>query len=156
MTNGWWATTYPNDRGNAARLKRAIKAWTRQALGISGKISAARVELERIFDVEGVAPDYKRILEDNFQLYHAYIPKPYPGRIVLFRARTRQLLHSFERDLNWGELVAGGVEIIDLPGSHDTFLNETNMRTIAARIAQQVSENLETTPERTGSNPVFG
>jgi thioesterase domain-containing protein len=125
--------------GNVARLKRTIKAWARRASGISGGMSASRVEVERVFDVEGVAPAYRKILEDNLQLYRDYVPKPYAGRITLFRARSRPLLHSFERDLNWGELVAGGTEICDVPGNHFTVVNEPGMRVIAERLVEELS-----------------
>jgi thioesterase domain-containing protein/acyl carrier protein len=128
-------------RGNVARLKRTVKAWTRRILGISAAMGASRVEVERIFDVEGVAPAYRKILEDNLQLYRNYVPKPYLGRITLFRARTRPLLHSFERDLNWGEFVAGGAEINDVPGNHFTLVNDPGMRVIAERLVEQLSRS---------------
>ena len=63
-------------------------------------------------------------MEDNLRLFRAYVPKSYPGRVILFRARARPLLHSLERDLGWGGLVAGGVEIHDLAGNHDDLVSE--------------------------------
>ncbi len=127
--------------GNVARLKRTIKAWARHSLGNSAGMSASRVEVERVFDVEGVAPAYRKILEDNLQLYRDYVPGPYAGRITLFRALTRPLLHTFERDLNWGELVAGGVEICDVPGNHFTLVNEPGMRIIGERLAMALGKD---------------
>ncbi|MGO9110863.1 MAG: amino acid adenylation domain-containing protein [Thermoguttaceae bacterium] len=128
-------------RETIARLKRAFKAWTRHATGISAVIGASRVEVERIWDVKGMASSHRKILEDNLQLFRAYVPKPYPGRIMLFRARARPLLHSLEHDLNWGELVAGGVEINDLPGNHVDLLCEPGMRAFAERLVERLSES---------------
>ena len=124
---------------NVARVRRTIKDWTRAPLGISAVTGASRVSVERIWDVDGIAPAIRRVMENNLQLFFDYIPKPYPGRIMLFRARARPLLHSLDRDLGWGKLAAGGVEIIDLPGSHANLLREPSMRVIAERLVERLS-----------------
>jgi amino acid adenylation domain-containing protein len=126
-------------RENVARVKRTIKAWTRRAVGISSVIGTWRVEVERIWDVAGMAPAHRKILEDNLRLFRAYVPKPCPGRITLFRAQASPLLHPRERDLGWGELVAGGVEIHDLPANHVSILLEPSIRVIAERIVERMS-----------------
>jgi amino acid adenylation domain-containing protein len=128
-------------RENIARLRRKIKDWTRRALGISAASGASRVSVESIWDVDGIAPATREVMEHNLQLFFAYAPQPYPGRIMLFRARARPLLHSLDRDLGWGKLAAGGVEIIDLPGSHDNLLREPSMRVIAERLVARLPKS---------------
>jgi hypothetical protein len=58
---------------------------------------------------------------------------------MLFRARARPLLHSLEHDLGWGKFAAG-VDVVDLPGSHDHLLNESNMRLVAERIVERLGK----------------
>jgi thioesterase domain-containing protein len=128
-------------RENVARVRRTVKDWTRRALGISAAIGASRALVERIWDVDGIAPAVRKVMENNLQLFLAYAPKPYPGPIMLFRARARPLLHSLDRDLGWGKLAAGGVEIIDLPGSHDNLLREPNMRVVAERLVERLNKS---------------
>jgi thioesterase domain-containing protein len=127
-------------RKNLARVKRNIKAWMRRALGISALIGRSRVEVERIFDMAGTKPSHRKIMEDNLRLFNAYVPRPYPGHIMLFRARARPLLHSFDPDLGWDGLAAGGVEIHVLPGNHLDLMVEPALGAIAERLAERLSK----------------
>jgi thioesterase domain-containing protein len=127
-------------RDNAAQLKRSIKAWTRRGLALTGLIAAARVEVEDILRVEGLTPAYRKLLDHNLQLFRAYAPKPYPGRITLFRARARDLFHPADRDLGWGEFAAGGVEVNDVPGSHGALFRDPIMSGIGEQLAERLSK----------------
>jgi amino acid adenylation domain-containing protein len=127
-------------RENVARVRRAIKTRMR-ALGVSGEVGTSHVSVDSIWDVGEIAPATKEVMENNLRLFFAYVPKPYPGGIMLFRARARPLLHSLDRDLGWGNLAAGGVEIIDLPGSHDNLLSESSMRRVAKRLVERLDRS---------------
>ena len=57
----------------------------------------------------------KVFLEDiNNRISFAYKPQGYPGDMTLFRPQEN---FSFVRDpkMGWGELVKGGMDIVDLP-----------------------------------------
>lgn len=61
--------------------------------------------------------------------------EPYPGRITLFRATddpTRQNLK--DESLGWRSLARGGVEIIPVPGTHNTLFIQPNVKTLAAAL----------------------
>ena len=59
--------------------------------------------------------------------------RPFPGRIVLFRARTHALFSFYSRDLGWSELVRGGLEIVEIPGTHATILRLPHVRVLAEK-----------------------
>ena len=47
-----------------------------------------------------------------------YVPKPYIGRVVLFRTAQFQTGRFRDPELGWGKLVRGGLEVYELPGDH--------------------------------------
>jgi|GEM_PF-5240564 len=49
--------------------------------------------------------------------YLAYSPRKFGGRIVLYRAKTRPLLHSLSPDCGWSS-VTKNLEIVPVPGDH--------------------------------------
>ena len=75
-------------------------------------------------DVRAQMIDYLRALAE-----HRY--RPYPGRAVLFRARTRPLFRSHSPDIGWSKLVLGGLEIVHLSGNHETIVYEPYVHELA-------------------------
>jgi aspartate racemase len=65
---------------------------------------------------------YLYVRERNAKAEKAYVAKPYPGRITLFRATRQPLGCAPEPYLGWDKVASEGVEIYDLPGSHSQHL----------------------------------
>jgi thioesterase domain-containing protein len=61
----------------------------------------------------------------------AYVPSPYPGRIVLFASEDRP--PSFED--GWARIAAGGVEVHRIAATHLGLLGETAAAALAERLA---------------------
>jgi thioesterase domain-containing protein len=56
-------------------------------------------------------------------LVQRYRPKPYPGRVLLFRSSLPSVGLYGDPQFGWGELFNGGLEVCDIPGDHrDMFL----------------------------------
>jgi thioesterase domain-containing protein len=67
----------------------------------------------------------------------AYKPKPYEGRVVLFRATHAPKEGSYgPPDLGWGTLTAGGLDIIMIPGDHHSMLQEPNIAVLAEEMSR--------------------
>jgi thioesterase domain-containing protein len=62
-----------------------------------------------------------------------YRPKPWPGRITLFRA-TVQPDPRLPRDLGWTPFAEDGVEVYELPGDHDLVFREPNIQVLAEQV----------------------
>ena len=64
-----------------------------------------------------------------------YIPKPYPGRITLFRA-SHQPPGPAQDDpyLRWDKVALGGVEVYDVPGYHASIIVEPHVRVLAEKL----------------------
>ncbi|HEY1376788.1 MAG TPA: thioesterase domain-containing protein, partial [Gemmataceae bacterium] len=94
---------------------------------------AAARKAEAAFDLTRLPDSYRKLLEYHFQILLDYTPRPYPGRVTLLRARAQPLTRVQATDLGWSGL-AGGVDVIDVPGSHDTLLREPYVRVLADRL----------------------
>jgi thioesterase domain-containing protein len=52
-----------------------------------------------------------------------YVPYVYPGRVVLFRASQQPPGIYKDQLLGWGEIFTGGIEVHEIPGTHDSITN---------------------------------
>jgi thioesterase domain-containing protein/acyl carrier protein len=96
---------------------------------------------------------YKMILADNSIASDAYIPKPFGGRLALFRA-TESVFYSqnyLDAGLGWRNLV-GTLDIYDVPGTHMTMVEEPQVQ----NLAQQMQQALKQEPWQRPSKPAFG
>jgi amino acid adenylation domain-containing protein len=106
----------------------------------SGGLSSLKPGLDELFDVNQLPDSYREMMENNLRAAREYVPKPYPSRVTLIRARTRPLLHSFRKDLGWGEWAEGGVDIKCVPGHHASILEEPGIRILAERLQEAADQ----------------
>lgn len=73
--------------------------------------------------------------EVSEQLSRLYVPKPYFGKVVLFRAMERDAFEvDGNRDMGWKQLTAAGLQIFDVPGDHLGILKDPNVRVMAEQL----------------------
>jgi len=65
-----------------------------------------------------------------------YRPKPYPGRLTLFRATSKGPLEGDDDFLGWGPLVSGGIDVHDVPSSHSTILSEPVLKILSQELRE--------------------
>jgi amino acid adenylation domain-containing protein len=64
-------------------------------------------------------------------------PKTYGGRVSVFRTRRQPLNRVRDKELGWGKLAAGGVDLHYVSGRHGSpLLREPNVRGLAAELKQ--------------------
>ena len=95
---------------------------------------STRSDADGLFDLSRLPEPFRNLLEAHYRALREYVPTAYPGRVTLFRARTRPLLRLHGRDLGWSRLAAGGLEIIEITGNHTSILNEPHDRVLAQRL----------------------
>ncbi len=66
-----------------------------------------------------------------------YAPRPYPGKIYLFRARVDPLRDPL---LGWAGLALQGLEMVAIPGNHVYLMRKPAVR----RLAEAIEQRLET------------
>ena len=79
-----------------------------------------------------------------------YVPRPYAGRVTLFRATEQPRGIIADPTLGWGKLVLGGLEIYDTPGHHGAIVREPRALATAHQLldALQKAQNKKTDPVR--------
>jgi thioesterase domain-containing protein len=91
-------------------------------------------EIERLDDFDKVPDQLRRVMVTNFQAWTEYVPRPYPGRVTLFRGRIKPLFHARKNDFGWGEVAQGGVEIRTVRGSHWSMLAPPLVGSVAEQV----------------------
>ena len=80
---------------------------------------------------DGIPEHFKVIEANNFQSQYTYEPKIYPGKVTVLRAIERPTKEYYEPFLGWGDLAAGGVDIVEVPGHHKTLILEPRVQSLA-------------------------
>jgi aspartate racemase len=96
--------------------------------------------LEEIFDVSRLPESFAKRIEAHYRAMRAYVPQVFPGRVTLFRARTRPLFGLHGRDLGWAALAGQGLDIVEIPGNHESILQDPHVRVLAERLMEYLQK----------------
>lgn len=121
-------------------LRRKLGSWRRRFSDTVARQPVAR-HLEDAMDTRHLPAQFRNCMETNYRAFKSYVPGPYAGRLVLFRAKMRPLFRAFTPDLNWGQIVSGGIEVIQIPGNHGNILQEPHVRVLAAQVQAVLDTN---------------
>jgi acyl transferase domain-containing protein len=75
-----------------------------------------------------------RIEDVNALAGARYQPKPYPGRVTLFRCTTTDPLDGDDDCLGWSELAAGGIDLQHVPSDHSKILREPALKILSEKV----------------------
>ena len=95
--------------------------------------------------LRGVRAEFHRhaVSRANLLAFQQYGPRPYPGRILFFRAEARRLTSDGDARLWWRQL-AGGLEVHSVPcDDSGQMLKEPHVRMLAAQLTRCI-ERAET------------
>jgi thioesterase domain-containing protein len=108
-------------------------------LELKDKLRYVKRKLIRRF--YSIKPPLPPLEEAHHNAYRHYVTQVYPGRAILFRASEPpeewlDWLQSMKIDpqLGWGKLVAGGLEIQEVPGKHTSMLTEPYVQFLAEKL----------------------
>jgi thioesterase domain-containing protein len=74
------------------------------------------------------------VLKANVGALYRYAPRPFPGRLLFFRARERRPIDPPRPELPWIELAEDGIEVALVPGNHETMHAPPQVERMAARL----------------------
>lgn len=80
----------------------------------------------------------REVEEFNYLAAKQYAPQVYPGRVTFFCATEEVSLE--ENVFGWQQLAAGGVEIVRVPGDHQTMIKPPHVQTLAASLLAQLEQ----------------
>ena len=67
-----------------------------------------------------------------------YLPRPYPGRLILFRPPLPGRTGDSDPALGWRSVAVGGVDIQEIPGLHVPILSEPRVQILAHRLRLRI------------------
>ncbi|MDY7021521.1 MAG: amino acid adenylation domain-containing protein, partial [Cyanobacteriota bacterium] len=71
----------------------------------------------------------KELAQSYQKAYKTYNPKPYMGKIILFRAIETPPGFKKATDSGWGKFALGGVEVYNIPGHHTSIMRSPVLTT---------------------------
>src|SRR5258708_32933163 len=72
-----------------------------------------------------------------------YVPRPYPGKLVVLRPKVPTLFRTRIPALGWGSLARGGAEVLSVPGNHTTCVEEPRSTQLAAILKRRLDSEAE-------------
>ena len=88
--------------------------------------------------------------------FEKYKPRPYAGKVVLFRARKQLKGLNSDEDLGWRKIFSGRYEIIEVPGHQQNLLAAPNVDTLAKEIGSRLAAaqaRYRPAPAKAGGQP---
>jgi thioesterase domain-containing protein len=70
----------------------------------------------------------------NSEAKSRYVAKPFHGHIQLFRALQGRVLECPDPTLGWGDVAAGGLAIVDVPGAHWNMMVKPHAQALANKV----------------------
>jgi acetoacetyl-CoA synthetase len=98
---------------------------------------------QRLQHEDLLPPHFVRVRDAGRRAFAAYEPGFYPGLVTLFRARERHPLGCDPLPL-W-RAVAAEVEVVDIPGTHVTFIEEPNVQVLGEEMGLRLMSATEVT-----------
>lgn len=117
-----------------ARNRRLMRVARKRLLHLAG--FATELSARDLLDAPlPRSPQLQKVLESHLAAARHYAPKPYTGRVVLFRTPQR-LLRAPEHDMGWSRLATEPVDVQMIAGSHGTILQEPHVRVLAEKLSR--------------------
>ncbi len=79
----------------------------------------------------------RNIEEFNYSAAKKYIPRAYPDRITYFSATEE--VSSLENQFGWQSLATGGVEVVEVPGNHQSMIQSSNVKLLAEQLNKRLN-----------------
>ena len=75
----------------------------------------------------------------NDRAAEAYRPEPYAGRVTVFKPRVNYDFYP-DPQMGWGEVVTGGLDIVELPVNPHAMLVEPYVQTLASQLREKMEQ----------------
>lgn len=126
----WWKDFMGfQTKGRLGRIWRKIEAYT-HARRNKGHITVDYFEK----DISRAPGEFQELIAQLYKTALKYEPRPYSGRVAVFRAPRQPLICSYDPHLAWDKLAMGGVDVYQVAGDHHNLLEEPHVKVMAAAL----------------------
>ena len=110
-------------------VKRERRSKTRSRIDVRSRNTSNFLNNER-----EMPQALRNVKQCNFLARSLCKPKPYAGRVTVFRAVDKLLTVLVDPRISWKHLALGGVDIHEVPGDHLTLVDEPNAQVLAEKL----------------------
>ena len=106
------------------------------------KVETWQWQVSRKFNQSEELPlsDTLRDIEEfNYLAAKKYTPRAYPDRITFFSASEE--VSSVENQFGWQSLATGGVEVVEVPGNHQSMIENPNVKLLAEQLNNRLNKD---------------
>jgi amino acid adenylation domain-containing protein len=89
----------------------------------------------------------KRVIQANHIAASKFVPKPYGGDVLIFRASERYLNPYDDYYLGWESIVRGGIECFEIEGDHMSILDQPTVGLLAEKLDAKLLELVTRRPK---------
>ena len=138
LANSWsWLGHFLNwtseDKRKFLRQKADWIKTTCRRFGL--RADAVERNIASQIDLWAFAEKRRELWDMHLRASARYYPKPYEGKVILFRTKIFPVLCSFDRTFGWKEYVKGPLEVCLIPGAHESILDEPHVGNVARELA---------------------
>jgi thioesterase domain-containing protein len=112
------------------------------------RIKRYRKGIKRRIDMLRMPRALKNVREACAVAERRYVPRVYPGKIVLFRASEKALRGLDDAQGGWSQYAAAGLETHEIDADHGNILNEPKVQHLAAELRASLARAQAGHPER--------
>ena len=97
-------------------------------------------DVDEMVNLAAYSVERRQLWQTHVLALRDYHPRPYAGRVTLFRTDGHPLLCSFDEYYGWGDFVRGKIGIQRIPGGHGNILDEPHVQVVANALAENLRE----------------
>ena len=130
-----WRLTVQNLRRLRALEPKAMPGFFRQRLvNIVMRVAGVTAFRWSVRFQRALLPAFREMPKALLHAGWSYRPRPYPGRITLFRAVGSGSRRGPDPFAGWSQVAAGGVEVYEVAGGHNTMMREPHVQSLATQL----------------------
>ncbi len=101
--------------------------------------STREAEVGGFLDLSRVSDHQRVFMQQQYRALREYTPRPYAGRVILYRARTHPLFHLHESDRAW-RTITKALDVKVIAGTHLTIVKPPLVSAIAADLKARLRD----------------
>jgi thioesterase domain-containing protein/acyl carrier protein len=116
-------------RWRVRTLRRSLSRW------FGRRKKSGGVDVDAMVDISNYSEFERRVWTSHVNALMSHHPKPYSGPVTLFRSPGHCVVSSYDDRFGWGDYVADQLQVVVVPGAHESVLEEPHVATLAREIA---------------------
>ena len=121
----------------ARRFRNKVLAFSERALNAL-RGDARHRQVNGFLDVSHFSPRLADFMNAVYDALCAYVPKPYNGRVLLYKSRSEPLYHLLEVERTW-QKIAAQVDVVVVRGTHVSIVLEPYVHAVAEDLRKRLA-----------------